>query len=150
MALAAPILDEGLAVWRETGNAWGLGTALQSAGSLARTQGKPDRASALFRESLALWSRVGGARGIAESLEGLAGVFLDQGNPVPAARLYAAGASIRERVGAARQSHRRAIIEGDLAALRQRLGESGFDAAWAKGRGMTMEETMSTLATASP
>jgi hypothetical protein len=62
--------------------------------------------------------------------------------PEHAARLFGAAEAGREAIGAPLPDAERHAYEQDLAVLRQRLDEGTFVAAWAEGRGMTLEQAV--------
>src|SRR5215212_3804471 len=68
---ATALLEESLAIYKELEDGWGIGSALQSLGSIARERGRYAEAEALHNESLALQRELGNEEGIARSLDGL-------------------------------------------------------------------------------
>lgn len=63
-------------------------------------------------------------------------------NAQRAARLFGAAAALRERAGAAAAARDRAKFERDVAAVRATLGPPAFDAAWAEGRAMPLDQAI--------
>jgi predicted ATPase/DNA-binding SARP family transcriptional activator len=137
--LAAALCGEIQTLCRELGDKTGLAYALRILGSVACEQGDYERATGLFAESLALWRDVGDKWGILSCLEGLAGVAVGHGRSELAARLFGAADALREAIGAPRSPTEQAAHERDLAAVRARLGEEEFAAAWASGRAMPLD-----------
>ena len=78
---ATGMLEESLAIYQELEDGWGIGTALQSLGSIARERGRYAEAEALHNESLALQRELGNEEGIARSLDGLGFAAWLQGDP---------------------------------------------------------------------
>jgi DNA-binding CsgD family transcriptional regulator len=99
-------------------------------------------ARAFYEESLTIGREVGEKQRIAPYLEGLATVVAVQGDPVWAARLWGAAEAQREALGTPLPPVYRADYERAVAAARTELGEQFFVAAWAEGRAMTPEQTL--------
>jgi predicted ATPase/DNA-binding CsgD family transcriptional regulator len=78
---ATALLEESLAIYKELEDGWGIGSALQSLGSIARERGRYAEAEALHNESLALQRELGNEEGIARSLDGLGFAAWLQGDP---------------------------------------------------------------------
>lgn len=78
---ATGLLEESLATFQELEDRWGIGSALQSLGSIARERGRYAEAEALHNESLALQRELGNEEGIARSLDGLGFAAWLQGDP---------------------------------------------------------------------
>jgi DNA-binding CsgD family transcriptional regulator len=66
----------------------------------------------------------------------------DAGSHREAARLFAAAESLRQRMGAVRFKIHDAGYQASVAALRDALDEKDFDAAWAEGAGLSIEEAI--------
>jgi non-specific serine/threonine protein kinase len=75
---AAAPLSEALTLFRETGDAWGIASALQGLGQIAFDQGDDARATALWSERLALSRELGNRGGTAHALELLGLIALRQ------------------------------------------------------------------------
>ena len=80
---------------------------------------------------------------IASGLEGMASV---QGQTRAqlerAAQLYGAVAFLRDAIGAPIPLNERPSYDRDLAATRTALGDAVFEAAWAEGQVMTLEQAV--------
>jgi predicted ATPase/class 3 adenylate cyclase/Tfp pilus assembly protein PilF len=142
LAAAQAFYEESLEIEQELGNRRGIATALGSLGMVALSHGEHAQARTLYQESLGLYREVGDQSEIAECLEGLAGVAGAQGEAVRAARLFGAADALREAVGVPREPADPTGVARHLAAARAALGEAAFDAAWAEGRGMALEEAV--------
>jgi non-specific serine/threonine protein kinase len=79
---------------------------------------------------------------MAECLEGLAAVARAEGRPRRAAHLWGAAEALRAARGAPLPPCEQGPYERDVAAARTRLGAAGFAAAWAQGRGTSLEEAV--------
>jgi len=59
-----------------------------------------------------------------------------------AVRLFGAAEALREAIGLLSAPQERADYDARLAATRSRLGVVAFEAAWAEGRAMTLEQAI--------
>ena len=111
-------------------------------GCVALALGDALSAGSHHRESLRLRSELGDRMGVADSLGGLAQVAWQLGHHERAARLFGAAEALRERVGAPLTPGGRADYDRRVAATTAALGSAAFNAAWAKGLAMTLEEAI--------
>jgi DNA-binding CsgD family transcriptional regulator len=103
-------------------------------------QGELDAADRDAYDALDLAARLGGDLLVPLALECLASVAVEAGNHLSAARLFGASDAARQHMGFVRF---KVLDEGDeakVATIRDELGENDFDAAWAEGAAMSMEE----------
>jgi hypothetical protein len=91
---------------------------------------------------LAALAQRGAVVGVAEPLEGLAKVAVAQGCPDQAARLFGVAQALRARIGVPVAPVDRADYECNLAATRAALGETAFDAAWAAGQALPLDQAI--------
>src|SRR5262249_31655310 len=106
------------------------------------TQGDDKRATAFYGESLALRWELGDKHGLAECLEGLAGVAVAQQHLERAARLLGAAEPLREATGAPLSPRERVRYDRDVSAVRAGLDDVAFVAAWATGKAMPLEQSI--------
>ena len=83
--------------------------------------------------------------GDAACLEGLAGVAGGQGQPEQAGRLFAAAEALRASLGTPLPPVERAEYACNVAAARGQRDEATWEAAWAEGRAMTLEQAISPM-----
>jgi predicted ATPase/DNA-binding CsgD family transcriptional regulator len=140
---AAALYDESLALWRELRGTPGIASALHKLGQVRRSLGDRPRARAYFLESLALQQELGNTQGVGECLAGLAGTVADAGHPERAARILAASVALLETIGVPLAPADQAVVERDMAAVRQQLGAPAWDAAWAAGRALSPAQAVS-------
>ena len=139
---AEELLEESLALWRELGDKQGIALSLRNLGHVAYYQDDYKRAQALLEESLVLFREVGAKWAIPRCMGMLAIVVGAQGRYKRAARLFGATKVLREAISAPlRPSNRPDAVHG-MATVRAELGEEVFEAAWAEGRAMSMEEAI--------
>jgi DNA-binding CsgD family transcriptional regulator len=141
-ARAQTFFEESLSLFRELGDKWGISILLNNLGLMALQHGDYGRAVGLQEESLSLRRELGDQGGIAECLEGLSGVAAAQEEPSRAVRLWSAAEAMREAIGAPPPPGHRSLYETYLSAVRARMDQAAWVAAWAQGRAMTPEEAV--------
>ena len=139
---AKTLAGEALTSARALGSKRGTAEALRSLGFLASRQGEYDQAVAHFKESLGVYRHLGNKAEIQRLLEGMAMAVGSQRQPLRAARLLGAAEALREALGvvlhtADRPDHDRAVAD-----IRSVVGEEAFNAAWAGGRTMALEQAI--------
>ncbi len=123
-------------------NPWLAAHANHHLGELARRRDDPSQAEDLHHEALTLRARAGLRPGVAESLESLAALATDQESFSEAARLFGATSAMRAEIGLARWPADQASYDTDVARARDALGEHAFDAVWAEGEALTVDEAV--------
>jgi predicted ATPase/DNA-binding CsgD family transcriptional regulator len=139
---AVELWEETLALYREVGDVLGIVACHTNLGLVKLAQGDYERSAALLRESVRLAWELDHKPFFQYSVIGLGGVAASLGWPVRAARLWGAAEGISETYGVHLLSAGRSLIdyEGRLAAVRSRLDEAAWTAAWAEGRDMDLEQ----------
>lgn len=137
---AATLTEESLDIAEEFQGSVFIALAKLGLGRVARRRGDPGQARVLFHESLAAGRAATSELHLASAVEGLAAASHDTGESEYAVRLYAMAAASRERAGTPLTSIDRYEIEQGLAAARESLTQVEFDAAWATGSEMTLEQ----------
>ena len=141
-AAARAMFEETLAINRELGDRRSVADGLRYLAEVASAEGKHDEARTLFLESLALGEEVG-ARAVAlDCLHGLAAFESKHGRAALAARLFGVVDAVTEQLGLPVDSVQAATYQAQIAATRAALGEEAFQAAWAEGRAMTLDEAV--------
>ncbi len=141
-AAARPLLLESLALHRRLQNKYKIAGILDNLGDVALHEGDLAAARQYFRESLGLHREVGSPAGLPDAVEGLAKTAAAQREGERAARLFGAAASLRETVGAPLPPAVRPIYERHLAAARALLAPAAWDAAWAAGQRMSVDQAV--------
>jgi len=144
-ARAAQLYTEALATWRSFGEYGGQGAVLLNLGFVVLRQGEVREAEAYFRQSLAVAQRFGlpadalVVAGLASVL-GIAGTTLEDARRA-AGLLGAADAHIEWSGIELAQTHR-IDIEWAMATVRTKLDEATWEAAFVKGRAMSLEQAI--------
>jgi serine/threonine-protein kinase PknK len=134
---------EAMDLFREEGSRLWEALALANRSYVAYQRGDYEQAEAIMLEVIAVFQELEYTRCIPVALSMLAGPVAAQRNPGKAAKLLGAAEALQETLG-----HR--ITAGDLfeieryvAAVREQLDEATFDAVWAEGRAMSLEQAIS-------
>jgi non-specific serine/threonine protein kinase len=141
-AKAEAELSRSLDRFRSLANRWGIAVTTGGLGILANDRGEYDRAALLLAESLTLFQAQGDRWGVAAYLEGAARAAMARRQAEQAARLFGAATALREAVGIAVKPVYRRSYDETLAAVRAKLGEAAFAAAWDEGRALTAAQAV--------
>jgi predicted ATPase len=136
---ARTYLEESLLLYGASGRARMRGFALCGLGNVACDEGNLAEARRLFDEGLQVFRRLGDRAAVPTALEGFAGLAAAGGQPERAVRLAAAAAALREIIGEPLPPSWRRALERRLALARDALAESAYADAWAEGRAMSLE-----------
>jgi non-specific serine/threonine protein kinase len=140
-------MEESLDIRRRLGQRWGMGTSLGTLGWLALCRGRMDEMRDYMAESLAMRVEIGDKGGIAWCLEKLAEAASQQAGTGQASleravRVFGAAAALRAPVGSVIDPADQPAYERRLAALREALGDAAFEAAWAEGGALPLEQAV--------
>jgi DNA-binding CsgD family transcriptional regulator len=116
--------------------------ALTARAQVAIAQGEPEQAERDAHDALARAADLQAYLLIPDTLECLGTLAGEAGSHREAARLFAAAHAIRLRIGAVRFKIYDAGYEASVAVVRNALGEQDFDAAWAEGAALSVEEAI--------
>ncbi len=133
---------ESLAIRRELGNQHVLALSLGALAMVSTAQGHYAAARALYGESLAMWRALGQERDAAQCLARLAELCGTEDDAGRAARLLGAAEALREAIDPRLSPGERKGHDRSVAAVREALGDEAFEAAWAEGQDMTMDEAI--------
>jgi predicted ATPase len=137
--------DQAAALYQETwrlegGEAAGFHRPplLHNLAYVAHHQGDDALARQQFTEAIQMYREMGDIRGVAECVAGCA-VVVAAADPARATRLLAAALAAAEDIGARLSSSNKGEYDRALATVHAQLDDTAFDAAWAEGRGMSLE-----------
>ena len=142
LARARAFYEESLALARDAGDRMQVAMALNNLGMVAITEGDHEAARPFHRQALDIALEFAETRQIVGALEGLGAVFCAADEPVRGVRLLAAVDGLFEAMGHAIEPVDRPVYEAIMRAARAALTEEAFNAAWAEGRRMTMDEAV--------
>lgn len=135
--------EEAAMMLREQKHRFYLGDALDNLGWVALLGGDAERAGTLFKESLELKRELGDKQAVPEILEDLASVAGNLGEARRAARLFGAAGTLREAMGM-QQEPSNLVLQGPyLSAASTLLDDASWEAAFAEGEAMSVEEAIS-------
>jgi tetratricopeptide (TPR) repeat protein len=109
---------------------------------VANHLGESDRARGLALEVIRQWVDIGRKQGVSDGLAILAGSLGKLGEPEKAARLLGASAAILTEMGIDYLPSDQNESAEYLAEVRALLDEAAFEAAWAEGQAMTLDEAV--------
>jgi DNA-binding CsgD family transcriptional regulator len=101
-----------------------------------------DLAEGFLKEALVLSRELGDWASGAYCLEGFAGLAGAKAQGGRAARLWGAAEALRKTIGAPLSSEGRLYFERNMVAARAQLGEAAWEAAFAQGMAMKLEEAV--------
>ncbi len=139
---ARRLYEECLAVSQQTGERRRICFIYHNLTFLALHAGEVERARSLARQALDLARAMNNQLEMAKALATFAGTIGALGQPEQAARLFGASESALERMGAFHQPNDKREIDALIAAARAQLDEVTFQAAWAEGRDLTLEQAV--------
>lgn len=141
-AAATQMYKECAQIRRQMRHRTNLAGTLIRLGEVALCVNDPVRARASFAESFALWRELEDVEGQIWALDGFAGVAGVTHRYVQAARLFGAVEALSKAMGFAIPPLPQMVYAPMIDAARSQLGESKFDALWAEGRAMSLEQAI--------
>ncbi len=139
---AAAVFEAGRAESSATGDEHYEALNRRGLAAIARRRGDLDGAARTLVEVLSTVTRLGGCIDGPDTLEMLAGVLVEAGRAADGVRFVAAADAERGRIGTVRSGHRSLLVDPDLEAARAALSDGDFDAAWAEGAALSLEEAV--------
>jgi predicted ATPase/DNA-binding CsgD family transcriptional regulator len=138
-ARAAALYEESMALWRELHGTPGIASALHKLGQVSRATQDTGTARAQLTESLNLQQDLGNRQGIGECLAALA-PMADKNER--AAQIFAASSALLTSIGVPLAPADQLTLTHDMTAVRKRLGQAAWDAAWAVGSVLSVDEAV--------
>jgi non-specific serine/threonine protein kinase len=139
---ARSLAERGLALCHETGDKHGTSIALLTLAGAAQAERDYERARDLFEEGLSVSAVLGNEADIVHCVEGLATVAAAEGSMVHAARLWGAAEALLEKIEAVYTYVPDRSINRSKVAVRSKIDDAAWGAAWAEGRAMTPEQAV--------
>jgi predicted ATPase/DNA-binding CsgD family transcriptional regulator len=141
-ARARRAYEECLVVSQETGETRRIRFMLGNLAFIAQHEGDYQRARDLAEQALQLACEMNNQLEMADSMAALAGAIGMMGQPERAARLLGAWEAALERLGAFPQPADKPEFDRIIADMRVQLDPALFEAAWAEGRALTLEQAV--------
>jgi DNA-binding CsgD family transcriptional regulator len=121
---------------------WNASMALTSRARIAVAQGDSVQADQDAHRALVRASEANAYLGVADTLECLASVAAETGRRREAVRLLGSAQAIRDQTGQVRFQIYDCAYQASVAALRDALGDSEFEATWAAGAALSSAEAI--------
>ncbi len=141
-ARAAPLLNESLSLFRALGDTRYVAIANTMLGLSLTFLGNAAEAAVPLAEGVRGHWEAGDRTYLAYAMMVKAGVCLRLKQPARATRLLGAAGALREVLGGSLAPSTLALHERLVAALHSQLSPAEFDAAWAAGRALTLEQAV--------
>ena len=138
--LAARLYGEVLSLAREVQDTYYTAAALHNLGQMEHHRGNDARAHPLLVESLTLLQQLGDRPTMSTFLADIAGVWAAQGQPERAARLFGAAQALRDNMQVIMYEAQRRAYERDVARAGAQLDATAWEAQWAEGRAMSLDD----------
>jgi non-specific serine/threonine protein kinase len=111
-------------------------------GHARRMLGRHAEATAIYAETLPVWQELGRPAAVARELECLAYIAVVDGPVERAAQLFGAAETLREQTGSSMMFKERDEYDAAMAQLRAQSEPPIIEAAWARGRALTMNKAV--------
>jgi tetratricopeptide (TPR) repeat protein len=142
---AQALFEEALAIERTLGNQATIAMLTNNVGQTLYMQGEYPRAQVLLKQALAIWNELGMRFRLVFSMGDFGSLFWLQGQPARAARVWGREERLREEIGFGSSPMAHALGGGYIAAARTAMGDDAFEAAWAEGRAMALDQVIQEL-----
>jgi predicted ATPase/transcriptional regulator with XRE-family HTH domain len=142
--------EDSLPLARQAGNRWREMALLANFNVIYAHENDYSRAYDFARQTLQLALELDSTYMIGDSLNIIAGAIGQLGQSENAVRLYGAAEAVLEQLGARLQIADLADYERGLTAVKALINPAHFDALWAEGRGMSMEQAIQYALTETP
>jgi predicted ATPase/class 3 adenylate cyclase/DNA-binding CsgD family transcriptional regulator len=119
-----------------------LSAALATRARVDIARGELEQAECDAHDALAVAARVRGHLIVPDILECLGDLATNAGTHREAVRLFGAAGAARQRMGAVRFKVHQTDYDASITALREALGDSDFDAAWAEGAAVSIDDAI--------
>jgi predicted ATPase/DNA-binding CsgD family transcriptional regulator/DNA-binding XRE family transcriptional regulator len=142
IAQAMACFEESLALYKELGNQLGVAVVQLDTGAFYLLQGDVKRSTDYLEQSLTAFRELGYKVGIVGCLIYFSSILRLQSAPERALCLLSAATALLEAIGETLDLFERIDYDRHLTAARAQLTPAAFDAAWAEGQQMTMEQAI--------
>ncbi len=139
---AKQIFEDGRNIFKRIRNI-GFQRIMQSElGHIARHTGNLGEAKAIYQGTIRAWRESGNRGAIANQLECFGFLAITGEEPQRAIKLFSTAQALREKAQSPRTEQEQIEYDQSVAQLRAMLPETEFNALWAEGRAMTMEQAI--------
>jgi predicted ATPase len=139
---AQQYFEEGLRIFKHIGHKGLIALVTSEVAHTQRAMGTYAEAKQTYRETIKVFQDYGNRPAVAHQLECFAMIAVVEEEPQRAAKLFAAAEAIRELTGHKRTDEEETEEAQFMSRLRAMLPEAEFNALWAEGRSMMMEQAI--------
>ena len=140
--LAMRYFDESLRVFKQIGHKGMTAILTSEIAHTQRAQGNYTEAKKTYHETIKVLQDYGNRPAVAHQLECFAMIAVAEDEPQRAAKLFGAAEAIREVTGHKPTDEEQAEEAVFMSRLRSMLSEAEFNALWAQGKSMRMEQAI--------
>jgi hypothetical protein len=141
-AEAKKIFAEAEKLYKQLGSPNYANAMRSETGHAERLSGNLPAARAIYCETIKRWQNLGNRPAVAHELECFGFMAIADEQPERAAILLGAAEALREKCQSPMTDDERVEYDRWVAELRAKLAEAECNAAWAEGRGMTMDQAV--------
>ena len=134
--------EEGLRIFKQLRHKGFENVMCAELGHIARMQGDTSAAVKTYRETILRFQDMGNRPAVAHQLECFGFLAITAEESQRAAKLFGAADGLRERIDSQMTEYERVEYDQSVAQLRAMLSEAEFNALWAEGKFMTMEQAI--------
>jgi predicted ATPase/DNA-binding CsgD family transcriptional regulator len=134
--------EAAIAIAEQTGNIRRKYITLLNISYIAQHENDHQRASEMFRQVMTLAREMKNDKDMAMAMQVLSGSLAAMGEPARAARLLGAADAAMQRIGALVEPSDQSELDRNIAGVRSSLDNATFQAAWAEGAHMTLEQAV--------
>ncbi len=139
---AKRIFEEGRKIFKRIGSL-NFQLVMQSEiGHVERHTGNLSQAKMIYLETIKGWQDIGNRSAIAHQLECFGFLAISDEEPQRAIKLFSAAETLRVKTESPMADNERVEYDQSIAQLRAMLPETEFNALWAEGKSMTMEQAI--------
>jgi predicted ATPase/class 3 adenylate cyclase len=139
---ARPYFEEGLKAFQKLRHKNFENVMRSELGHITRLSGDLTQAREIYQQTIKRWQDLGHRSAIANQLESFAFISIAEEEPQLAAKLFGAAEALREKIGSPMAKYEEGEYNQSVTQLRAMLQEAEFNALWAEGRSMTMEQAI--------
>jgi hypothetical protein len=141
-AEAKKIFAEAESLYKQLGSPNYANAMRSETGHAERLAGNLPAARSIYRETIKRWQELGNRSAVAHELECFGSLAISDKQSRRAASLFGAAEALREVCQSPMTDEERVEYNGWVAQVRAALEGAEFEAAWAEGRGMAMEQAV--------
>ncbi|HEX9839067.1 MAG TPA: tetratricopeptide repeat protein, partial [Anaerolineales bacterium] len=139
---ARKIFEDGLEIFRRLHSRNFILVMRSELGHVERQTGNLTQAKLIYKETIKGWQDLGNRSAVAHELECFGFLAITDEEPQRAVKLFGAAEALRERVQSPMTDYEQVEYNQSVTRLRAMLPEAEFNALWAEGRSMIMDEAI--------